>query len=64
MRGGIVFDRYIADQYCAGLETRIAAWAANPKTDVSLIRRALNDVRATEPKSDWDAVCSSSITCK
>jgi hypothetical protein len=55
MRGGIVFDRYVADQFCGGLETRIAAWAANPKTDVSLIRRALDDVRATEPKPEWDA---------
>jgi hypothetical protein len=55
MRGGIVFDRYVADQFCAGLEERIAAWAANSKTDGSLIRRALDDVRATEPKPEWDA---------
>ena len=55
MRRGIVFDRYIADQFCQGLESRVGAWAANPKTDVSLIRRALADVRVNEPRPEWDA---------
>jgi hypothetical protein len=55
MRRGTVFDRYVADHFCRGLEPRIASWAANRNTDVPLIRRALDDVRADEPQPDWDA---------
>jgi hypothetical protein len=55
MRRGAVFDRYIADHSLRGLESRIATWAANPKTDVSLLHRALNDVHENEPKPEWDA---------
>jgi hypothetical protein len=56
IRRGTAFDRYFVDLYCRGLEPRLAAWAANPKTEVSMIRRALDDVRANEPKAEWDAL--------
>ena len=55
MRRGTVFDRDFADQICQGLGPRFATWAANPKTDVALIRRALSDVQTLEPKPEWDA---------
>jgi hypothetical protein len=56
MRTGTVFDHLFTGHFCRGLESRIAAWAANPKTDVVLIRRALDDVRAHEPKPEWYAL--------
>ncbi len=55
MQRGTVLDRYFANQNSQGLGSRITAWAANPKTDVTLIRRALDDVCALEPKPEWDA---------
>jgi hypothetical protein len=55
-RKGTVFDRYFAGLFCRGLDARIAAWAANPKTDVLSIRRALDEVRANEPKPEWDVL--------
>ena len=55
IRRGMIFDRYIAQHFCRGLESRIAAWAADPKTGVPLIHRALDEVRTHEPKPEWDA---------
>jgi hypothetical protein len=55
VRRGVVLERYVIDQVCRGLEPRIAAWAADHRTDISLLRRALEDVRAGEPQADWDS---------
>jgi hypothetical protein len=55
MRRGTAFDREFANQICQGLGPRITTWAADPKTDVALIRRALSDVQSLEPKPEWDA---------
>jgi hypothetical protein len=52
---GLSDIRYIAHHCLRGLESRISTWAANPKTDVSLLHRALNDVHENEPKPEWDA---------
>jgi hypothetical protein len=55
MRRGSIFRRWVADRKCSSLRMRIAAWAADPRTNVLLIRRALDDILAGEPKSEWDA---------
>ncbi len=55
MRRGSIFQRYIADSSCKWLHMRIASWAADPRTGVPLLRRALDHVKAGEPKSEWDA---------
>jgi hypothetical protein len=55
MRRGSVFQRLFADRMCNGLRSRIASWAADGRTDVALLRRALEDVRAFEPKPEWDS---------
>jgi hypothetical protein len=55
MRRGSVFERLFADRMCNGLRSRIASWAADRRTDVALLRRALEDVRAFEPKPEWDS---------
>jgi hypothetical protein len=55
MRRGPIFWRWIAYRNCSSLRTRITAWAADPRTNVLLIRRALDDILAGEPKSEWDA---------
>ena len=55
MRRGSVYQRLFADRMCSGLQSRIATWAADRRTDVPLLRRALEDVRAFEPKSEWDS---------
>ena len=55
MRRGTSFQRIVADWNCGGLGQRIASWAADRRTSVPLLRAALDDVRAAEPKSEWDA---------
>jgi hypothetical protein len=55
MRRGSVYQRLFADRMCSGLRSRIASWAADRRTDVALLRRALEDVRTGEPKPEWDS---------
>jgi len=55
MRRGSIFHRWVADRNCSSLRTRIAAWAADRRTNVRLIRRALDDVLPGEPRPEWDA---------
>jgi hypothetical protein len=55
MRRGTVWERYLAGFNIAGLAPRIRAWAANPKTQGSDLRRALGDVIAGQPRPEWDA---------
>ena len=55
MRRGSVFQRLFADRMCNGLRSRIASWAADRRTDVASLRRALEDVRTLEPKPEWDS---------
>ena len=55
MRRGSVFQRFIAERNCAGLKPQIATWAADRRTSVPLLRQALDDVVAGEPKPEWDA---------
>ncbi len=55
MRRGSIIQRFIADSSCKWLHMRIARWAADRRTGVPLLRRALDDIKAGEPKPDWDA---------
>jgi hypothetical protein len=55
MRRGSILQRYIADSSCKWLHMRVASWAADPRTGVPLLRLALDDVKAGEPRSEWDA---------
>jgi hypothetical protein len=37
------------------LRQRLATWAADPKTTIPQLRRALDEVIVNQPKSEWDA---------
>jgi hypothetical protein len=56
MRRGTAFDRYVVRQYSRGLQARVATWTTDPRTEVALIRQALTDVGACEPKPEWDVL--------
>jgi hypothetical protein len=53
MRRGSIVQRHYADSFASALQTRVVDWAANGKTDVALLRKALDGVRAGEPKPEW-----------
>ena len=55
MRRGTPNQRLIASWNTSGLQERIASWAADGRTSVPLLRKALDDVRAGEPRPEWDA---------
>jgi hypothetical protein len=55
MRRGTVYQRLFADRMSGGLQSRIASWAADRRTDSALLRRALEEVCAFEPKPEWDS---------
>ena len=55
IRRGSIFQRFVVDRNCSSLTPAIAIWAADKRTSASLIRKALDDVLAGEPKSEWDA---------
>jgi hypothetical protein len=55
MRRGSAFNRYVADQNCKVLRTRIASWAADRRTTAPMLRQALDDVKAGKPTPEGDA---------
>ena len=55
MRRGSIFQRYITDRNFGALRTQIASWAADSRTEVLLLRHALDDVKKSEPRLEWDA---------
>ena len=55
MRRGSVFQRFYVDRQCENLPSQIESWSANRKTGVPILRRALDDVLACEPRPEWDA---------
>jgi hypothetical protein len=55
MRRGSIFQRYITDRNFGALRTQIASWAADSRTEVLLLRHALDDVKKSEPRPEWDA---------
>jgi hypothetical protein len=54
MRRATVYERFFAEHNSKSLLDRVAIWAGDPRTDVVLLRRALDDVIATQPRPDWD----------
>jgi hypothetical protein len=54
MRRGSLFQRYVADRASSGLEQCIANWSSDGRTSVPMLRRALDDVRAAEPRQEWE----------
>ena len=55
MRRGESFERFFAEHNIPWLQQRIAAWAADPRTDVAALHRALDDVIRTRPRPEWEA---------
>jgi hypothetical protein len=55
MRRGSEFQRFYIEYQCERLQQRIESWCAHRRTDVTLLRRALDDVKACEPSPEWDA---------
>ena len=55
MRGGTVFERLFAQLNSKGLRLRVSLWAADSRTTVSDLRRALEDVITCEPRPEWEA---------
>jgi len=54
-RRGTMFERLFATLNGTGLRPRVALWAANPKTQVLDLRRALDEVLACEPEHEWES---------
>jgi hypothetical protein len=55
MRRGTVFERYFAEHDTGWLLQRVAAWANDPRTEVPLLRLALDDAMKYHPRPEWDA---------
>jgi hypothetical protein len=55
MRRGGAFERFLIDRASSGLHKHLADWAADSRTELPLLRRALEEVKATEPKPEWDS---------
>jgi hypothetical protein len=55
MRRGSAFDRYVAEQNCKVLRTRIASWAEDRRTTSPMLRQAIDDVKAGKPTPQGDA---------
>ena len=54
MRRGSVSQRFFAYHSSGDFRAQMANWAADVRTNQSLLRRALGDIKACEPKSEWD----------
>ncbi len=54
MRRGSALQRFLVDGACRDLRPRIAIWAADRRTTVPLLRKALADIQAGEPRPEWD----------
>jgi hypothetical protein len=55
MRRGSVFQRWVGDRNTRDFKPQLAAWAADRRTSVNLLRRALDEIKLGEPKPEWDA---------
>ncbi len=48
--------RYIVNTFHGQLRRRLADWAADPKTTIPQLRRALDEATLNQPKLEWDVV--------
>jgi hypothetical protein len=55
-RRGSLHQRQDLDVYWDGLlRQRLATWAVDPRTTISQLRNALEEVQKSEPRPDWDS---------
>ena len=55
LRRGSTFQRYVVTANWSGLPPRLTNWAADPRTTVPMLRQALEEIKAGEPRPEWDA---------
>jgi hypothetical protein len=55
-RRGNVTLRFIVNTFHAHLRRRLADWAADPKTTIPQLRRALDEAILGQPRLEWDVV--------
>jgi hypothetical protein len=54
-RRSVLVERHFATVHHGWLRTRLETWAADPRTTIPQLRRALEEAVASEPKSEWHA---------
>jgi hypothetical protein len=54
-RRGSMCQRASISSYRARLRSLVAAWAGDRRTSAALLRRALADVRACQPRPEWES---------
>jgi hypothetical protein len=54
-RRGDIYERWIADSMQTALQKGLATWAADPKTTIPQVRRALDEVLEARPRPEWEA---------
>ncbi|WP_165245936.1 hypothetical protein [Paludisphaera soli] len=55
MQGGTAIERGVANQDSRMIPARIATWASDRMTTAELIRRAIEETIALEPRPEWEA---------
>ena len=53
-RRGNLSERFVANTLNAPLRQRLTTWAADPKTTIPQLRRALDEVIESQPRPEWD----------
>ena len=54
-RRGCIPERFFATRHHTWLRSRLGTWAADPRTTIPLLRRALQEAVETRPKPEWHA---------
>jgi hypothetical protein len=54
-RRGDLIERHVANTLHSSLRQRLSTWAADPRTTIPQLRRALDEVVESRPKSEWNA---------
>jgi hypothetical protein len=54
-RRGCICERFFATRHHTWLRSRLGTWAADPRTTIPLLRRALQEAVETRPKPEWHA---------
>jgi hypothetical protein len=54
-RRGDVYERWLANAMQNPLQKGLATWAADPKTTIPQVRRALDEVIECRPRPEWEA---------
>ena len=54
-RRGSLFDRAVASNHHDSVRKRLATWAADPRTTISQLQRALEEAVESRSRPEWDA---------